>query len=152
MRISFDLDETLFIDPEKITPEPKMKIPFCWIYKEQLRLGAPELLRRINKNGMELWIYTTSFRPISYVKKYFKYYGVKIDRVINGQVHRDEVQRNFNKILPSKMPSRYRIDLHVDDEIQIKQYGSIYGFKVFLLNKENKAWVDELWNLICELK
>jgi hypothetical protein len=151
MRISFDLDETLIINPVKISAEPELNIPYRWFYCERLRLGAPELMQRINKNGIELWIYTTSFRPVKYIKKYFKHYGVKIDRVINGQVHQNEVQRDFNEVLPSKMPGRYRIDLHVDDEIQVKQYGSMYGFKVFLLKEENKAWVDELWDVICKL-
>jgi len=52
-------------------------------------------MKRINENGIELWIYTTSFRTVNYTKKYFKHYGVKIDRVINGQVHQDEIQRDF---------------------------------------------------------
>ncbi len=91
MRISFDLDETLFIDPEKISAEPERKFPLRLIYKERLRKGTPELMKRIRQNG---------------------------------------------------------IDLHVDDDISVKQNGDIYGFKVFLLNDENKTWAENLWDRI----
>lgn len=152
MRISFDLDETLFVNPEKIKAEPMLKFPFLYFYKERLRYRAPELMRRIKQNGYELWIYTTSFRSVKYIKKYFKHYGVKIDGVINGQLHEAEVQRNSKYILPSKMPGRYRINLHIDDDISVKQNGGIYGFKVFLLDNENTKWVEEIWDLIQKIK
>ena len=152
MRISFDLDETLFVNSEKISAEPKLKFPLSLIYKERLRYGAPKLMKRINESGMELWIYTTSYRSIPYIMNYFKCYGVKIERIINGQIHQEEVQKDNNTILPSKMPGKYRINIHVDDDISVKQNGDIYGFKVFLLNDENKAWVEELWNTIEKLQ
>lgn len=42
-------------------------------------------------------------------------------------------------------------DLHVDDEIQVKQYGNIYGFTVYQLKEENKNRTNELWDLICKI-
>ena len=46
------------------------------------------------------------------------------------------------------MPGKYRINLHVDDDISVKQNGDIYGYKVFLLNHENMTWVEDLWHVI----
>ncbi|MDO8685483.1 MAG: HAD family hydrolase [Clostridiales bacterium] len=148
MRISFDLDETLFVNQSKVKVEPGLKFPFNWLYKERLRHGAPEIMNRIRQDGIELWIYTSSLRTISYIKNYFKHYGVKIDRVINRTVHEEEIQKKHNEILPSKMPGKFRINLHIDDDISVKQNGNKYGFKVFLLNMENESWVEELWTVI----
>lgn len=140
------------MNPEKVRVEPELKFPHNLRYRERLRLGTPALLNKIRDSGINLWIYTTSFRSEHYIRGLFKHYGVKLDRVINGQTHQNDVQRNFKEILPSKMPSRYRIDLHVDDELSVKQYGDIYGFKMFLLNEENPDWAEQLWAVIEKLR
>ena len=36
MRISFDLDDTLFVSEEKFKVEAPLRFPFCAIYKERL--------------------------------------------------------------------------------------------------------------------
>lgn len=51
-----------------------------------------------------------------------------------------DVQRMQQESMPSKYPSHYRIDLHVDDDISVAQNGQIYGFRVFLMkNQENRT-------------
>ena len=51
MRISFDLDEVLFVWPQTHKTEPPLKFPFKKIYKERLRLGTPELINRLQELG-----------------------------------------------------------------------------------------------------
>lgn len=148
MIVSFDLDDTLFVDAEKVKTEEALKFPFYLVYKERLRFGTIELLLRIRESGIKLWVYTTSFRSESYIKALFKCYGIKIDHVINGQRHQKEVQGNRREALPSKYPSKYRIDLHIDDDISVAQNGSIYGFKVFLLKNDNQDWTTNIWDEI----
>ena len=47
IRISFDLDDTLFVDAKQINAEPLLSFPYSLIYKERLRLGTPELMNKI---------------------------------------------------------------------------------------------------------
>lgn len=152
MRISFDLDDTLFVDEEQVNAEPLLPFPFRIIYKERLRIGTPELMNKIKQEGIELWIYTTSFRSPTYIKKYFKHYKVKIDNIVNGDKHYNDIQKNHSYVLPSKLPNRYRIDLHIDDDISVKQNGEINGFRVYLLKEENENWVNDLWAFIMRMK
>jgi hypothetical protein len=63
-----------------------------------------------------------------------------------------EVQGKRIEILPSKYPTRYKIDLHIDDDISVKENGDNYGFKVFILNEDKVNWVEELWKLIIKIK
>lgn len=49
MRISFDLDEVLFVFPQTHKTEPPLMFPFNLIYKERLRLGTPELIPKLLK-------------------------------------------------------------------------------------------------------
>ncbi len=150
--VSFDLDETLFINPEKVSAEKSLKFPLDRIYRDRLRKGTPELLQWINRNNINLWIYTTSCRSERYIKNIFRHYGVKIDNIINGKRHAEEVQKNNTEILPSKYPSKYHIDLHVDDEISVYLNGIAYGFRVYLLTENDTDWTDNIKNEIIRIR
>ncbi|MGN0537144.1 MAG: HAD family hydrolase [Acutalibacteraceae bacterium] len=152
MRVSFDLDDTLFLDDKKYETEPPLSFPYRLIYKEHLRKGTIDLLQKIHQADIELWIYTTSFRSERYIRHLFKHYGVQLDEVVNGERHLREVQANKKEPMPSKYPSYYRIDLHIDDDISVVQNGKIYGFNVFLIKNEMPNWADNIWSEIVRIR
>ena len=152
MIISFDLDETLFVNPEKIPAENKLKFPLDRIYRDRLRAGTVELLKWINQNNIQLWIYTTSFRSERYIRNIFRHYGIKIDNIINGKRHAKEVQGDKKEIMPSKYPAKYHIDLHIDDEISVYQNGIAHGFRVYLLKENDTEWIVNLKKEINRIK
>lgn len=145
MIVSFDLDDTLFVSPENFKTEKELRFPFNKIYKERLRLGTKELFRKLQSDGIETWIYTTSFRSENYIRNLFKHYGIKIGAVVNGSRHMAEVQGNRKEPMPSKYPSKYRISLHVDDDISVLQNGKSYGFKVYLIGPQDDEWVEKVF-------
>ena len=144
MRVSFDLDEVLFVSPATHKTEPELHFPFNKIYKERLRLGTPELINGLQKMGYEVWVYTSSFRSESYIRGLFRCYGVRFDGIVNGNRHLKEVQKDSKTILPQKIPSRYRISLHVDDEEVICSWGREYGFNTYQLEAEDDEWKDKI--------
>ncbi|MBR6478367.1 MAG: HAD family hydrolase [Lachnospiraceae bacterium] len=144
MRVSFDLDEVLFVFPENVKAEPELKFPWNRIYKERLRLGTPDLINGLQKLGYEVWVYTSSFRSEKYIRDLFRHYGVKFDGIVNGTRHLKEVQRDSSQILPQKVPSRYRIALHVDDETVICSYGREFGFEAFQLDGPDDEWKEKV--------
>lgn len=152
MRISFDLDDTLFMNPDKCNVEPEFKFPMNILFKERLRSGTIELMEWIKERNIQLWIYTTSFRSERYIRSYFRRYGIKIDEVVNGERHSCEVQGEKIEAMPSKYPSRYHIDLHIDDDISVEQNGKIYGFKVMIIDPSDNDWVEKIKNRIGKLQ
>ncbi len=144
MRVSFDLDEVLFVSPETHKTEPPLPFPFNKIYKERLRLGTPDLVKALQDMGYEVWVYTSSFRTESYIKHLFRGYGVKFDGIVNGTRHLKEVQGNKKQILPQKMPSKYRISLHIDDESVICSLGREYGFDAYQLDAQDDDWKEKV--------
>ena len=144
MIVSFDLDDTLFVSPEKFKTERELPFPLNKIFKERLRLGTIELFNYIQSQNIHLWIYTTSFRSERYIRMLFRCYGLKPDSIVNGERHGHEVQGNKTEAMPSKYPSKYRIDLHVDDDVSVAMNGRTYGFKVFIVGEQNDEWVDEI--------
>ena len=144
MRISFDLDEVLFVSPDTHKTEPALMFPFNKIFKERLRLGTPDLINNLQQLGYEVWIYTSSFRSESYIKWLFKMYHVKFDGIVNAQRHLKEVQRDNKTILPQKLPSKYRISLHIDDETIVCSLGRQYGYNTYQLDAQDDDWKDKI--------
>ena len=144
MRVSFDLDEVLFVSPQTHKTEPAPPFPWDRIFPERLRLGTPELIRSLQDAGYQVWIYTSSERSERYIRRLFRRYGVELDGIVDAQRHLREVQGNRRERLPQKVPSRYRISLHVDDESVIASWGRAYGFHTYLLNAQDDDWKEKI--------
>ncbi len=152
MIVSFDLDDTLFINPEKCSAEKSLHFPLNIVFRDRLRAGTVKLISELKKKNIRVWIYTTSFRSEWYIKTLFRCYGINIDYIVNSERHKKEVQGEKSEPMPSKYPSRYRIDLHIDDDISVAENGKIYGFKVYLISENNPKWVDEILNQVNKIK
>lgn len=144
MIVSFDLDDTLFISPERTPAEKKLMFPFSLIYHDRLRLGTKKLFEYLYENDIRTWIYTTSFRSMFYIRSLFRHYGLHLDNIINGAVHQKEVQGSRADAMPSKYPSKYRISLHVDDDRSVESNGKLYGFNVYLITDNDSEWVENI--------
>ena len=143
-RVSFDLDEVLFVSPDTHKTEPELKAPFNRIYKERLRYGTVDLIHTMQELGIEVWVYTSSFRSERYIRGLFRRYGIRFDGIVNGHRHMREVQGNRKETLPQKMPGKYQITLHIDDEAVIATSGRAYGFNVYLLDAQDDDWKEKI--------
>lgn len=152
MRVSFDLDEVLFVNPEDHATEPALKFPFNKIYKDRLRLGTARLIPRLRELGFEVWIYTSSFRSEEYIRSLFRHYHIRLDGIVNGQRHEKEVQGNRKERMPTKLPNRYGISLHIDDEAVVCTYGRFYGFAVYQLNAQDDEWEEKIIQRVYQIK
>lgn len=152
IRISFDLDEVLFVSPKTHKTEPMLPFPLNKIFIEHIRLGAPHLIKELRNRGYEVWIYTSSFRSQRYIKMLFMLYGVHFDEIVNAHRHLKEVQGNKKEILPQKLPNRYRISLHIDDEEIVATYGKAYGFDVFQLNAQDDDWEKKILERMSQIE
>lgn len=144
MRVSFDLDEVLFVSPGTHKTEPPLPFPLNKIFRERLRLGTPALIRELQSLGYDVWVYTSSFRTEKYIRTLFRLYGVRFNGIVNGQRHLKEVQGRHRESLPQKLPNHYRISLHVDDESVICSLGPQYGFRAYQLDAEDDEWKEKI--------
>lgn len=144
MKVSFDLDDTLFVSPDEFETEVVPSFTYKWKYKERLRKGTIVLFEKLQNMGVEIWIYTTSFRSERYIRGLFRCYGLEVEHIVNGERHAKEVQGVRAEAMPSKYPSRYRIDLHIDDDVSVAQNGRVYGFKVHIVGPQDEKWVEKI--------
>jgi uncharacterized HAD superfamily protein len=133
MRISFDLDDTLILYSDPLSNERLLN-------GEILRKGTISLLQELAKEH-ELWIYTTSFRSPWRTKLYFWLKGIKIHQVINKNIHDKIIQSYSFSRTPTKLPSHFDIDIHIDDADGVVREGEEFGFDVIQIKPHQKDWI-----------
>ncbi len=146
MIISFDLDDTLICRSNPLS-EP-LGFPLNLFVNEPLRFGTVDLFERIKSQGHRIFIYTTSLRPSWRVHLWFRLYGVRVDRVINRDLHDRTMTEMGMANAPSKYPPAFGIDAHVDDSTGVLDEGERWGFRVIVVRPNDVEWVDEVWRQI----
>lgn len=146
MKVSFDLDEVLFVDPKKFEIEKPPRGLAGRLYRERLRKGTVELMHRLQREGFEIWVYTSSYRPVQYIANLFRLYGIQFDGIVNAQRHEVEVQSGHRQRLPQKMPSYFRISLHIDDEENIVKSSRAFGFRSLRVCEPDDHWAEKVFN------
>ncbi len=145
MIISFDIDNLLIpysndFEVEKNSWWAKL------IGAENIRKGTPHLFQKLEKEGHQIWIYTTSYRSVFQLKKTFKSYSLHPQRYINEKINRTHLEAQNCKA--SKNPKLFGIDLHIDDSKGVEAEGQRYGFQTLIIHPQNKNWVQDILKYI----
>lgn len=145
MRISFDLDDTLICYREGTPCEPRPP----WYRRllaprEPLRLGTCSLVRALRARGWEVWVYTTSHRSPASVRRWLRSYRIRVARVINQDEHDRHARRTAHGRHPSKNPSAFDIDLHVDDSDGVHLEGERHHFRVVVVAPDDAGWAEKV--------
>ena len=149
MRISFDIDDTLRMHGEGY-PVDKNRVPWLmrFVFKERLRRGSYELFKKLQNFGHEICVYTTSTRSLWYIKWWFRFYGVRLELIVNQDVHCRAVKGINGRRRPSKNPAKFGVDLHVDDLEGVAGEGEIYGFKVLVVAVDDDEWDKKVLDVL----
>lgn len=140
MRIAFDLDNTLIrcgYDFPLEKPEQAMLAKL--LGGESLRQGIKEIADYCRQQDWEVWVYTTSYRSVWYIRKLFWLHGIWLDGVINQSRHRREVQSSCTKHPPS-----FAIDLLIDDSEGVRIESERYSFRMLVVLPEDDQWVPKV--------
>lgn len=140
MIISFDLDDTLIPSTKQFETIERSFLQKLWKV-EKLRTGTIELMKACQAKGHKVYVYTTSYRPPRRIWWMFYLYGIKLDKVINQQVHNQFVRMPAK---PSKYPPAFKIDLHIDDSKGVEMEGGKYNFRTIIVNENNPNWTAEI--------
>ncbi|MDJ1471966.1 HAD family hydrolase [Cytophagaceae bacterium DM2B3-1] len=146
MRIAFDLDDTLLCSRYRFPTELPTRSFFARVISyEQLREGTKELFEFCKTQGWQTWIYTTSYRTPSYIRRIFWLYGIRLDGVINQSIHERKVS-----VRSSKYPPTFGIDILIDDSKGVEIEGQKYSFKVCCIKVGEEKWIEKIKRFLVE--
>lgn len=106
---------------------------------ERIRLGTIDLFRELQSNNHKIYIYTTSFRKELTIRFMFFTYGISVADIINQRKHIKTLGLKSKEV--SKLPSKFGIDIHIDDSEGVEKEGKKYGFKTVIVSASEKDWV-----------
>ncbi|WP_207531607.1 hypothetical protein [Desertivirga arenae] len=139
MTISFDLDDLLIPGVKTFVTERR-----TWLQRllgiEQIRYGAIDLFRELQRQGHSIFIYTTSFRSTSKIRLMLFSYRISAKKIINQSLH-ERVLRGDRK-RTSKFPPAFGIDIHVDDSAGLKIEGERYNFATIIIAEDDDKWKE----------
>ncbi|PHN24486.1 hypothetical protein [Pseudomonas sp. ICMP 460] len=153
IRISFDIDDTLACQLHHCAVE-KSWMPACvhrWL-GEPLRIGTRALTRELRRQGCSIWVYTSSGRTPSYIRRWLLLYGIRVDGVVNSVLHSQALTVHGLSNAPSKFPPAFDIDLHVDDSEGVRSEGHDHGFRVVVVDPQDVLWAQRVLDAVAEVQ
>ncbi|SBW79930.1 hypothetical protein PVE_R1G2044 [Pseudomonas veronii 1YdBTEX2] len=153
IRISFDIDDTLACQLHHCAVEPS-RLPACvhrWL-GEPLRIGTRSLTQELRRQGCSIWVYTSSGRTPSYIRRWLLLYGIRVDGVVNSMLHNRALTVHGLSNAPSKFPPAFDIDLHVDDSEGVRTEGRDHGFRDVVVHPEDERWAQKVLDAVAEVK
>ncbi|WP_028634296.1 hypothetical protein [Pseudomonas parafulva] len=153
VRISFDIDDTLACQPDHAAAEGSRLPAFVhrW-WGEPLRQGTRALIRDLRRQGCSIWIYTSSGRTPAYIRRWLMLYGIRVDGVVNSNRHQQVLADKGLTLAPSKLPSAFDIDLHVDDSEGVRLEGVDHGFRVVVVCPKDRHWAQKVLHAAGEVQ
>ncbi|MFT5126058.1 MAG: hypothetical protein ACI9TH_004260 [Kiritimatiellia bacterium] len=140
MNISFDLDDTLILHPQDRQTHTHERL---LLTGEYLRRGTTELLSELSR-AHHIYLYTSSFRSPLQLGLSFLLKGIRIRKIINGVLHDQIIRKYHFKNPPTKLPSHFGIDLHIDNDSGVVDEGGLHGFQVLLIDPDDQDWVTTI--------
>lgn len=145
MRISFDLDGTLFVS----LPEQADLPAYNFVERGKvslLRKESRKLIKTLVERGWEICFYTNSLRARSSLHAWAMRVGIPLTEIINQQIHENKCAESglIPAQVAAKMPAWFGIDLHVDDSPGIAGAAEEYGFEVCLIEEADSRWAEKV--------
>ena len=141
MNISFDLDSTLIPNGKEFETEKRSAIAKLFGI-EEMRKGTRELISDLQNRGHKIHIYTTSYRTKGKIRWTFRYYGIRVNRIVNEKENR-RVLKSRN-IYASKFPPAFDFDLHIDDLKGVGIESERFNFKAIIVEPTDKNWIEKI--------
>ena len=150
-RVTLDLDEVVFCDPDKTAAEKPLIFPINKIYKERIRQGIPSLLHILSKNGYDIWVYTKDYYSYDYISAYFKKYSVKLDGIITGVARKTKEKAEIGKKITDLFNARYKETLHIENNNVLRTFSNKKEFEDIEIKENENGWAYAVINIIKEM-
>lgn len=145
-RVTMDLDEVVFFDPQNMTidhAEKSLGFPNNRFYKEKLRLGIPALFRCLERNGYDIWVYSSKYYSTDYIKSLFRKYHVNVTGIVAGMEKQKGKKNQYDKLLNEK----YKNTLHIDNELVLQIDTQSGDFKEYNIDSSD-VWSKNIIEII----
>lgn len=108
------------------------------------------MFHTIKRNGYDIWVYSSEFYSIDYIRKLFRKYHVYVDGIVTGTA-RKNLDNSFSKKKVERIiANKYAYTIHVDNNSLIRINSKTKEFEDFEINPD--SWSREVIEKIEEIE
>ncbi len=146
-RVTLDLDEVVFAQPGAPAEKP-LSFPLNRRFKEPLRLGVQALFRFLKKNGYDIWVYSSNYYSMDYIRRYFIAHRAWVDGVVTGTGRKGWLSEAERKQLDEMVANQYPQTIHIDSESLVRVNRGSKEFEEYALSGNPATWSEEIREII----
>ena len=148
-RVTLDLDEVVFWNPNNGPAENDLPFPLNKFYKDKLRLGIPALFRMLNQAGYDIWVYSSKFYAMEYIRALFNKYHVHVTGIVTGTSKRNQTSKEKNE-MQDLYVKKYLFTLQIDNDSVFMMDNVRKEFQEFTIDK-GINWSKSVMDIIKEI-
>ena len=150
-RVSFDLDDVVFgRDETENMLEKSLHFPLNRIYKQRLRLGIPALFRFFGKKGYDIWVYSSNYYSMDYIRNLFRHYHVHVTGIVTGMGRKVSKDIKEREQLEKEFRELYAITIHADNQTLVRVDNKAKTYHEYPI-KDKAHWTAEIMDIIREI-
>ena len=143
-RVTVDLDEVVFAREEDGVPlEKPMPFPINRLFRERVRRGVPALFHTLSTKGYDIWVYTSGYYSMEYIRRYFRMWDVKLTGVVTGTGGKNGRRLSDDREMKKMLDTQYRSTLHIDRDLVIRTFSGSKECDEYPLSDSPDSWVRE---------
>lgn len=154
-RAALDLDEVVFgtegTEGADALEKP-LPFPFSRFYKNRLRLGIPALFRFLAVNGYDIWVYSSEFYSMDYIRQLFNLHHVRVTGIVTGTDRKQQAASEFRKRVDGMIAQHYPVTLSIDREALLRVDSRTHDCEEFALSGSAVEWSHEIIEKIGRLE
>ena len=150
MRITLDLEEIVFAPDAEGGTEKPLHFPLNMVYKERLRLGIPALFAYCAAEGYDVWLYSSGYESVDYLREMMKCYRTQITGIIIGAARRGPKNAAMGENIEKLMRAKYVRTVHPDNSTVLVVDSRTDGYREYPLS--GGAWSAEVMEIIRGMK
>ena len=148
VRVTLDLDEVVFGAEGDAALEKPLRFPLNRFYKERVRLGIPALFHFLNERGYDIWVYTSKYYSMEYIRSFFRHLHVRLTGIVTGAgrkvPRRLGSAESMNKLIEKKYPTTF----HIDRAAVMRVTGETKACDEVRLSGDASTWSREVMDAI----
>ena len=150
-RATLDLDEVVFRGAEDPLTEKPFPFFLRRLYPERVRLGIPALLQFLEREGYDLWVYTSRYDSMEHIRHLFRLWNVRLTGVVTGAARKSARWASSREEMKKLLETKYRVTLHIDNDAILRTHSGSKELEEYPLNAASEAWSREAMDAVLKM-
>ena len=151
-RITLDLDEVVFGSTNEDEVEKRPSFSFGLVHKERIKKGIPALFNFFSLKGYDIWVYSSKFYSIEYIRSYMRKYHVNVTGIITGTGRNAGFSDSAKSKIDKLMAGQYRYTLHIDNDSVVRTDSVTKEFEDYEIDTEKSNWSQAIMDIVGKIK